>query len=163
LDERQRVALWIGDEREGCPTRNVEALDDDRRAQLGRLGHRRAKVANLDIERDPAAVTLAEVPSGPRLGSSDAGWYLHDRATADLVEIGFGSGLNVPLYPPSVRRVHAVEPSSVGRRLAAKRVARSPVPVEFVGLDGQDLPLGDESVDAALSTFTLCTIPDAGR
>ena len=84
-------------------------------------------------------------------------------ATGDLVEIGFGSGLNVPLYPPSVRRVHAVEPSSVGRRLAAKRVARSPVPVEFVGLDGQDLPLGDESVDAALSTFTLCTIPDAGR
>ena len=80
-----------------------------------------------------------------------------------VVEIGFGSGLNVPLYPMEVESVHAVDPSAVGRRLAAKRVAASPVPIEFVGLDGEELPLGDESVDAALSTFTLCTIPDVGR
>jgi ubiquinone/menaquinone biosynthesis C-methylase UbiE len=84
-------------------------------------------------------------------------------ASGELVEIGFGSGLNVPLYPASVKKVNAVDPSTVGRRLAAKRLASSPVPVEFVGLDGQEIPLGDESVDAALSTFTLCTIPDAGR
>lgn len=84
-------------------------------------------------------------------------------ASGELVEIGFGSGLNVPIYPASVKRIYAVDPSTVGRRLAAKRLASSPVPVEFVGLDGQEIPLGDESVDAALSTFTLCTIPDAGR
>ena len=84
-------------------------------------------------------------------------------ASGELVEIGFGSGLNVPLYPAPVKKVYAVDPSTVGRRLAAKRLASSPVPVEFVGLDGQEIPLGDESVDAALSTFTLCTIPDAGR
>lgn len=83
--------------------------------------------------------------------------------SGEVVEIGFGSGLNVPLYPASVRRVYAVDPSSVGRRLAGKRLANSPVPIEFVGLDGQEIPLGDESVDAALSTFTLCTIPDASR
>jgi ubiquinone/menaquinone biosynthesis C-methylase UbiE len=80
-----------------------------------------------------------------------------------VVEIGFGSGLNVPLYPKEVETVYAIDPSAVGRRLADKRVAASPVPIEFVGLDGQDLPLGDESVDAALSTFTLCTIPDVAR
>ena len=81
----------------------------------------------------------------------------------DVVEIGFGSGLNVPLYPAEVETVYAVDPSAVGRKMATKRVDASPVPIRFVGLDGQDLPLDDESVDAALSTFTLCTIPDATR
>lgn len=87
-----------------------------------------------------------------------------EKATAGLtgtvVEIGFGSGHNVPLYPPEVERVLAVEPSGVARKLAAARIGASTIPVEFIGLDGQGLPLGDASVDAALSTFTLCTIPD---
>jgi ubiquinone/menaquinone biosynthesis C-methylase UbiE len=89
------------------------------------------------------------------------------RVTADLsgevLEVGFGSGLNVPHYPSSVTRVLAVDPATVGRTLAAKRVAQSDVPVEFVGLDGEQLPLEDDSVDAALTTWTLCTIPDAHR
>jgi len=80
-----------------------------------------------------------------------------------VVEIGFGCGLNVPLYPPEVEVVYAVDPSAVGRKLATKRIDASPVPIQFVGLDGEDLPLGDESLDAALSTFTLCTIPDVTR
>jgi ubiquinone/menaquinone biosynthesis C-methylase UbiE len=80
-----------------------------------------------------------------------------------VVEVGFGSGLNLPLFPDDVELVFAVDPSAVGRKLAAKRVDASPVPVEFIGLDGQNLPLGDASVDAALSTFTLCTIPDVDR
>jgi ubiquinone/menaquinone biosynthesis C-methylase UbiE len=80
-----------------------------------------------------------------------------------VLEIGFGSGLNVGLYPDDVERVLAVEPSGVGRKLATARIDASAVPVEFVGLDGQDIPLADASVDAALSTFTLCTIPDASR
>jgi len=79
-----------------------------------------------------------------------------------VVEIGFGSGLNVPFYPADVTRVYAVDPSELGRRLSTKRVSVSPTPVEYVGLDGQHIPLGDASVDAALSTFTLCTIPDVG-
>ena len=54
----------------------------------------------------------------------------------------------------------AVEPSEVARRLAAKRIARSAVPVELIGLDGQQIPLEDQSCDTALSTFTLCTVPD---
>ncbi len=86
-----------------------------------------------------------------------------DGLRGEVVEIGFGSGLNVPLYPPEVEMVYAIEPSAVGRKLAAKRVEASPVPIRFVGLDGEDLPLAGESVDAALSTFTLCTIPDVTR
>ncbi|WP_461023319.1 class I SAM-dependent methyltransferase [Thalassiella azotivora] len=80
----------------------------------------------------------------------------------EVVEIGFGSGLNVPHYPDGVTSVAAVEPSDLAWRLAAERVARSRVPVTRAGLDGQALPFPDASFDAALSTWTLCTIPDAG-
>ncbi|MEV0761039.1 class I SAM-dependent methyltransferase [Nocardia sp. NPDC050435] len=83
---------------------------------------------------------------------------LHGR----VVEIGFGSGLNVPFYPAGVTSVSAVEPADLGWKLAAKRLARATVPIERAGLDGQSLPFGDNSFDAALSTWTLCTIPDAG-
>jgi ubiquinone/menaquinone biosynthesis C-methylase UbiE len=77
-----------------------------------------------------------------------------------VVEIGFGSGLNVAHYPTTVDVVLAVEPAEVARRLAERRISSSPISVEHVGLDGQSIPLGDASCDAALSTFTLCTVPD---
>ncbi|GAA1113311.1 MULTISPECIES: class I SAM-dependent methyltransferase [Kitasatospora] len=80
----------------------------------------------------------------------------------EVLELGFGSGLNVPFYPAAVTRVDAVEPSDVGWKLAAKRLAATSVHVERGGLDGQALPFADHSYDAALSTWTLCTIPDAG-
>jgi ubiquinone/menaquinone biosynthesis C-methylase UbiE len=77
-----------------------------------------------------------------------------------VLEIGFGSGLNVPFYPPAVVEVTAIEPSDLAWELAAVRVAASTAPVRRCGLDGQRLPLDDDSVDAALSTWTMCTIPD---
>lgn len=83
--------------------------------------------------------------------------------TGDVLEIGFGSGLNVPHYPPAVHSVAAVEPSEVGWQLAGARVRTSEVPIVRSGLDGQSLPFASGSFDAALSTFTLCTIPDAAR
>lgn len=89
---------------------------------------------------------------------------IRQRVTAGLagevLEVGFGSGLNVPYYPPEVKRVRAVDPAIVGRKLAARRLAASPVPVEYIGLDGQVLPLESGSVDYVLSTWTMCTIPD---
>jgi ubiquinone/menaquinone biosynthesis C-methylase UbiE len=77
-----------------------------------------------------------------------------------VVEIGFGSGLNLPHYPPGVETVLAVEPARVARHLAERRIREAATPVEHVGLDGQALPLDDASCDAALCTFTLCTVPD---
>jgi SAM-dependent methyltransferase len=77
-----------------------------------------------------------------------------------VVEIGFGSGHNVPLYPAEVETVLAVEPAGLAWRLAGDRLAASAIPVERVGLDGQEIPLGDSSCDGALCTFTLCTVPD---
>ena len=83
--------------------------------------------------------------------------------SGDVLEVGFGSGLNVPYYPQSVNKVLAVDPATVGRKLAAKRVEQSAVPVEYIGLDGESLPLDDASVDHVLTTWTLCTIPDVDR
>ena len=81
----------------------------------------------------------------------------------DVLEIGFGSGLNVAHYPPAVTRVRAVDPATLGRKLAAKRVALSRVPVEYVDLDGQALSLESDSIDHVLTTWTLCSIPDVDR
>ncbi len=81
----------------------------------------------------------------------------------EVLELGFGSGHNVPFYPDRVTRVAAVEPADVGWKLAEKRLAAARVPVERSGLDGESLPFPDASFDTALSTWTLCTIPDVAR
>jgi SAM-dependent methyltransferase len=78
----------------------------------------------------------------------------------EVVEIGFGSGLNIPFYPDRVTKVAAVEPADVGWKLAGKRLRATSVPVQRAGLNGQSLPFADNSYDSALSTWTLCTIPD---
>jgi SAM-dependent methyltransferase len=77
-----------------------------------------------------------------------------------VVELGFGSGHNAPFYPEAVERVAAIEPADLGWKLAEKRLRATRVPVERAGLDGQSLPFDDDSFDTALSTWTLCTIPD---
>lgn len=89
---------------------------------------------------------------------------LRRRVCADLsgevVEVGFGSGLNIPYYPGAVTQVAAVEPSDVGWKLATKRLATASVPINRSGLDGQSLPYDDATFDTALTTWTMCTIPD---
>ena len=83
-----------------------------------------------------------------------------DGLAGDVVEIGFGSGLNVPFYPPAVTQVTAVEPADVGWKLAGKRLRETRVPIHRAGLDAGSLPFPDDRFDAALSTWTMCTIPD---
>lgn len=77
-----------------------------------------------------------------------------------VVEPGFGSGLNLPHLPPEVTKVYAIDPAYVGEKLAAKRLAESEIPVEFIGLDGRRIPLDDNTCDAGLLTYTLCTIAE---
>jgi len=79
----------------------------------------------------------------------------------DVVEVGFGSGSNVPFIPDAVTGLWAIDPSGTARKLAEKRIAKSDVKVEFAGLDAQRIDLPDDRFDAALSTWSLCTIPDA--
>lgn len=77
-----------------------------------------------------------------------------------VLEIGFGSGLNIEKYPEAVESVAAVEPSDAAWQMSADRRAASPTPITRSGLDGQSLDEPDGAFDAVLSTFTLCTIPD---
>jgi ubiquinone/menaquinone biosynthesis C-methylase UbiE len=77
-----------------------------------------------------------------------------------ILEIGFGTGLNVRYYPPEVSTVLAVEPSRVCMRLAEPRISAAHTPVELAGLTGEHLDLPAAEIDGALSTWTLCTIPD---
>ena len=79
----------------------------------------------------------------------------------EVLEIGFGTGHNLPFLPDGVTRLLAVDPMQEGRRLAEERLRESPVTVDFVGLDGERIDLPDASVDEALATWTLCSIPDA--
>lgn len=83
------------------------------------------------------------------------------RAEGDVLEIGFGSGLNLPFYDSTkVGRVWGLEPSEGMRRLAEKRLRETEVDVELIDLPGEEIPLEDDSVDTVLVTYTLCTIPD---
>lgn len=77
-----------------------------------------------------------------------------------VLEIGFGSGLNVRWWPAGLEVVHAVEPSDLAWQLSRRRRERTRVPVERRGLDGQVLDAPDGCYDSALVTFSLCTIPD---
>lgn len=94
---------------------------------------------------------------------------LHEERTrclADLegtvLEIGFGTGLNLPHYPKTVTKVVGVDPSETSARLAADRIAAASFPVELIGLSAERIPVADAGFTSVVSTFSLCTIPDAG-
>jgi ubiquinone/menaquinone biosynthesis C-methylase UbiE len=80
---------------------------------------------------------------------------LHGR----VLEIGFGTGLNLHHYPAEVTEILVVEPSESAMRLAQPREAAASAPIKRIGRDGARLALPDGSVDCVLSTYTLCTIP----
>lgn len=84
------------------------------------------------------------------------------QARGQVLEIGFGSGLNLPHYrPEQVERLWALEPSAEMRALAAPRIAASGMAVQLLDLPGEAIPLPDHSIDCGVMTYTLCTIPDA--
>lgn len=83
------------------------------------------------------------------------------RARGDVLEIGFGSGLNLPYYDRDrVRRIWGLEPSVGMRRLASDAISQGSLEVELIDLPGEEIPLDDNSVDTVLVTYTLCTIPE---
>ncbi len=79
--------------------------------------------------------------------------------SGDVLEIGFGTGLNLPYYPASVRQIVTVDPNPGVHRLAQQRINASPITVDHRMLSGETLPMADHSFDSVVSTFTLCSIP----
>ena len=84
-------------------------------------------------------------------------------AEGTVLEIGIGSGLNLPLYGASVHAVIGLEPSPELLRMARPRAMRASVPVELLEASAEAVPLEDASIDTVVTTWTLCTIPDAPR
>ncbi len=82
------------------------------------------------------------------------------RARGCVLEVGVGSGLNLPFYGAQVQHLYAVDPSEQLLRLARKRARSVNFPVEFFARSGEEIPLRDRSMDTVLVTFSLCTIPD---
>lgn len=83
-------------------------------------------------------------------------------AEGNVLEIGIGSGLNLPFYDQrKVGKIWGLEPSEGMRKLAAQNLEGLPLNVEFIELPGEEIPLESKSVDTVLVTYTLCTIPDA--
>lgn len=80
--------------------------------------------------------------------------------TGEVLEIGFGTGLNLPYYPEPIHKIVTVDPNPGVSAIAQKRIAASPITVEHQVLSGEKLPMTDASFDSVVSTFTLCSIPD---
>lgn len=85
-------------------------------------------------------------------------------ARGRVLEVGMGSGLNLPHYDPQrVDLVWGLEPSEGMRRKARRNVAEAPFEVRWLDLPGEEIPLENDSVDTVVLTYTLCTIPDWQR
>jgi len=85
------------------------------------------------------------------------------QASGVVLEVGAGSGLNIPLYGPAVTTLYALDPSRELRNMAQTRARRAPFPVTYLQASAEQIPLPDGSVDTVLATWTFCTIPDPAR
>jgi len=82
------------------------------------------------------------------------------RATGRILEIGFGTGRNLPHYPAGVTRIEAIDPDADLDRYSRPRIAASPIAVDFHHLDAEHLPFASDQFDTIVCTLTLCSIPD---
>ena len=86
------------------------------------------------------------------------------RARGEVLEVGIGSGLNLPFYSLEVQRLYGVDPSAELQRMARARTANAPMKVEFLSQSVEEtLPLSDSSIDTVVMTWTLCSIADPSR
>ena len=79
--------------------------------------------------------------------------------SGDVLEIGFGTGLNLPYYPAEINKITTIDPNPGMGRLARSRIEASPIAVEYKVLNGESIPMADASFDSVVCTWTLCSIP----
>jgi len=82
------------------------------------------------------------------------------RASGKVLEVGIGSGLNIPFYSPDLDTLVGVDPSVELWKLGRQRTAAAPFPIAYIGGTGEHIPLGDQRFDTVVTTWTLCSIPD---
>lgn len=82
-----------------------------------------------------------------------------EKASGDVLEIGFGSGLNLPFYK-NITKLYALDPSSELFNLAKERISTASFPIEYINASAEKIPLLDNSIDTVVSTWSLCSIPD---
>ncbi len=80
-----------------------------------------------------------------------------------VLEIGFGTGLNLACYPEHIQKITVVDPNPGMGSLARRRIAASPIAVDWQVADAQELPFPNQSFDSVVSTWTLCSIPDVDK
>jgi ubiquinone/menaquinone biosynthesis C-methylase UbiE len=81
--------------------------------------------------------------------------------SGDILEIGFGTGLNLEFYPDHVRKITAIDPNAGMNKVAQRNIKNSDIEVDSRVLSGENLPIEDRSFDSVVCTWTLCSIPDA--
>ena len=84
-------------------------------------------------------------------------------SSGKILEIGFGTGLNLPHYSDHVSKIIAVDPNLGMHRMAQRRIKQAGIEVEQQALSGERLPFEDDTFDSVVSTFTLCSIEDVGK
>jgi ubiquinone/menaquinone biosynthesis C-methylase UbiE len=80
-------------------------------------------------------------------------------ATGVVLEIGFGSGLNLPFYK-NISKLYALDPSKELYVLAQEHIKDVVFSVEYIQASAEKIPLADKTVDAVVSTWSLCSVPD---
>lgn len=88
---------------------------------------------------------------------------LLQNVSGKVLEIGFGTGLNLPHYPSTVQKITTIDPNPGMKRLASSRIAKSDIMVDYRVLNGESIPLADASFDSVVCTWTLCSIPNADK
>ncbi|PSB10162.1 SAM-dependent methyltransferase [Pleurocapsa sp. CCALA 161] len=96
------------------------------------------------------------------MSGSNLGQYRQELlkdVSGEILEIGFGTGLNLPHYPEQVTKITTVEPNLGMQKLARSRIKQSQITVDYKILNGEDLPMRDATFDSVVCTWTLCSIP----
>lgn len=88
---------------------------------------------------------------------------LLEDVSGEILEIGFGTGLNLPYYPNSVTKITTIDPNPGMQKLARSRIAASKIIVDYQVLNGESLPMADASFDSVVCTWTLCSIPQVDQ
>jgi ubiquinone/menaquinone biosynthesis C-methylase UbiE len=110
-----------------------------------------------------ARMYLRSAASAEQRGATDHRRRLLEGLRGTVVEIGAGHGLNFPLYPPEVTEVVAIEPEPTLRHQAETAAKSATIPVRVLAGVADALPLEDASVDAAVASLVLCSVPEQQR